>query len=85
MEILCGRNVEVQQAGEWKIDRCNFLEIDLVVDTSQRFQVLFADGEGCLGAQCSPFLSIKTLEARNVTPVNHAVATLRPAVKIRSV
>ena len=71
MQILGGRNVEIEQASEGQVDGGDFIEVDALVDAAQRLDVFFVDGERRLGAQGSPLVATEPLESGNVAVVNH--------------
>ena len=87
VEVLCGTDVEVQQTGERQVDRGHLVEVDLLVDATQRLEVLFADREGSGGAQVGPFVARKgyvTVEIEHLFPPGRmSTASRGPMAKRR--
>ena len=61
VQVLCRRNVEIQETSEGQIDRRNLFEVDLLVDTAQPFQVGLAQGQWRRCAEFCPLGSGETL------------------------
>lgn len=62
VKILRGRNVEIQQASQGKVDRSDFVEVDPLVDAAKSIEIRFTQRHWSCRSQLGPRSSIETLE-----------------------
>ncbi|MEY4361526.1 MAG: hypothetical protein RL391_832, partial [Actinomycetota bacterium] len=59
VQILGGRDVQVQKTGEWQVHRSHFVEVDALVDTAQVVEVGLPKGHRRSGTEFSPLLAVE--------------------------
>ena len=59
MQILCCRDIQVQQTGEGQVHGSDFVKIDALVDAAQIFKIGFPKGHRGRRTKVGPLLSIK--------------------------
>ena len=59
MQILRGRDIQVQQTSEWQVNSGDFIEVNTLVNTAKIFKVGLSQGHRSRCTKVGPLLSIK--------------------------
>ena len=80
MQLLRRRHVQVQQAGQRQVDGGDLVEVDALVDATQRIEIVLAERQWSRGAQIGPLITPELEVA--ACHIRHALAPYARAMPV---